>query len=1183
METRSKSLQSGEVPDQHSANEIIRVMQSLKKSGGATQSTPVNVEDILGGVVTTTPEMGETKHSASEVINQSHALTQIEVLMQALFPGGVTVENLMEVKKIRDEREMANKHISDEIEENIGQKRAGGSFPSLSVGQKVGTIMSLGGEREFTAIGTLANADHNSDPSSNFTSSLDPPIRFGRSIVESNGNDMVMLNSQKPQHFSALSDFQNSKNEISTGRKFGKSLARNQVFDDVVEPDRRNRCLSSAALNVGKVFKPLITRIGPVGQKLEASVPPPLFRRKLADLFRQNHSSESTKSFPSPLAMGREGKESTPTSSQMPAGELGQSGGGRLAPPRFVGIDGGLGRYTSVPGRYTGSPLASHSRPVRTFGVSRDAEGFVQQGGRSPEVTTGVRVSSAGARNSSGGGLAQLGDGSGNPGDPSAPPTAFSSTTPFSVVDLLQQLRATEVGAFFPRPDSTAAKYQTDWIRENTELQMSAVVQGSWSLRATKNHPAHSIVLFRSGWLTRAQDPRIPAKADYVDAVGRRTPVLLDARFAEDAEDDLPALVHARFLNIDVAALTPSCVNMEEVPGSEGLVYWNHVWVGAGEELTYQSYSRSGRYEEEVEECSKVALAMDAVSELQRILATHFDPSASWFRAAVRLLDNLAEVYHKGFNKRVRLEDIWTEYEVTQPWMAAIYSLVMGEEYPDGFGDEYADVTEWMVAVMMFPVFRECFAYQQALRNDLRPYDRTYIDDILPTYFAALDSQEPMSEVASEYCAGWVWSQPFMVANQLSPSQVRNREKEVMRRQTERNRSGNPYACLELVTGVSISSGIAASASGAGSGGPPGGDDPPEDDPPPPSTTTSDADDTDPLVVRMRGFLQLANGDATLALQYMAASHTPVPAAPGSRSFSPDRSAASRKVIALPSGDLTGIKYQTIAVAASEVYVKELTSRVGYAESTIVAEAPSYRADLPLGQLRELLEQEGYTDSYKQLRLKTLTLPDDCQPPTPFAGKERHMVIDEVFNSKSPTVTQFLRHIINKAIQYHAPPIVIGQILLDAKWCTEEFKREWSRYKASMDVNNKVFKQPMFPDDLGATWMWMMGLIDTYLYNYKVIPQQYDITRILQSMVIKTEDMSGLAALVSDVMNVFRQQSVKNQDPGNLLEVLARAIVRGPGNKEQCASHQVSAGFPASAPANSFRGSAYFRSQRQAR
>ena len=74
-------------------------------------------------------------------------------------------------------------------------------------------------------------------------------------------------------------------------------------------------------------------------------------------------------------------------------------------------------------------------------------------------------------------------------------------------------------------------------------------------------------------------------------------------------------------------------------------------------------------------------------------------------------------------------------------------------------------------------------------------------------------------------------------------------------------------------------------------------------------------------------------------------------------------------------------------MAAIEVYVRELTPRVGYEESTIVAEAPLYRADLPLGQLRELFEQAGHTDSYKQLRLKTLTLPDDCQPPVPFAGK----------------------------------------------------------------------------------------------------------------------------------------------------------------------------------------------------
>ena len=116
--------------------------------------------------------------------------------------------------------------------------------------------------------------------------------------------------------------------------------------------------------------------------------------------------------------------------------------------------------------------------------------------------------------------------------------------------------------------------------------------------------------------------------------------------------------------------------------------------------------------------------------------------------------------------------------------------------------------------------------------------------------------------------------------------------------------------------------------------------------------------------------------------------------------------------------------------------MSESLHRVYYQESTVIAEVPLYRADLPLGQLRELLEQEGHTDSYKQLRLKIFTIPEDCQPPVPFPGKERQMVIDDVFNSKSPTVTQFLRHITNKAIQYHAPPIVTGQILLDEKWCT---------------------------------------------------------------------------------------------------------------------------------------------------
>ena len=79
----------------------------------------------------------------------------------------------------------------------------------------------------------------------------------------------------------------------------------------------------------------------------------------------------------------------------------------------------------------------------------------------------------------------------------------------------------------------------------------------------------------------------------------------------------------------------------------------------------------------------------------------------------MRRLDDLADIYHRGFSQRLKLEDIWTEDAAIQPWMTAIYCLVMREEYADGFGDEYTDITDWMVAVMMFPAFRECFSYQQ--------------------------------------------------------------------------------------------------------------------------------------------------------------------------------------------------------------------------------------------------------------------------------------------------------------------------------------------------------------------------------------------------------------------------------------------------------------------------------------
>ncbi len=130
---------------------------------------------------------------------------------------------------------------------------------------------------------------------------------------------------------------------------------------------------------------------------------------------------------------------------------------------------------------------------------------------------------------------------------------------------------------------------------------------------------------------------------------------------------------------------------------------------------------------------------------------------------------------------------------------------------------------------------------------------------------------------------------------------------------------------------------------------------------------------------------------------------------------------------------------------------------------------PQYRAGLPLAQLKQLLMQPNWTQLYFDLKLKTRTLPEEGKPPVLYSGKDRTTPLEEVLNGKSPTVTQFLTHVINKAIQYHAPPIVIGRILMDAQWCSVDFQKKWNRYK--IDKSNKVFQQPLRADDLVATWM----------------------------------------------------------------------------------------------------------------
>ena len=84
---------------------------------------------------------------------------------------------------------------------------------------------------------------------------------------------------------------------------------------------------------------------------------------------------------------------------------------------------------------------------------------------------------------------------------------------------------------------------------------------------------------------------------------------------------------------------------------------------------------------------------------------------------------------------------------------------------------------------------------------------------------------------------------------------------------------------------------------------------------------------------------------------------------------------------------------------------------------------------------------------------------------------------------------------------------------MNAHCCTEKFKLEWSRYKLASS-NSPIFQMPLNPDNMADTWKWMVGLIDTYLYQFRLIPEQFDMTRIMQAMYLETEDFTGLSDLI---------------------------------------------------------------------
>ena len=68
-------------------------------------------------------------------------------------------------------------------------------------------------------------------------------------------------------------------------------------------------------------------------------------------------------------------------------------------------------------------------------------------------------------------------------------------------------------------------------------------------------------------------------------------------------------------------------------------------------------------------------------------------------------------------------------------------------------------------------------------------------------------------------------------------------------------------------------------------------------------------------------------------------------------------------------------------------------------------------------------------------------------------------------SGKHMTVKVYTNHLLQKCIQYHAPPIVLGHLLMDAQWCTKKFKRKWTRYKLA-NRSSLIFQMLPNPDNM---------------------------------------------------------------------------------------------------------------------
>ena len=215
----STKAEKRETPDQLSekmAEELTHLMHSREReaqnSFRMTSLRPGVGDAPMSSYMS---QYGKGEPTTIGLINQSPAPSGLEEIMSRIFPGGVTIEKLLEFEKIRDFGEnskIAEKSILTRIPAEDGYS---GFLTHSTVGGKGTSEVHRFVERGLTFPNLQPVSDHAGQLEPEYSIPMDPNVKVGPGVAPVNGNFIYNTDLNIPMHTELVPGLRNAENAFS--------------------------------------------------------------------------------------------------------------------------------------------------------------------------------------------------------------------------------------------------------------------------------------------------------------------------------------------------------------------------------------------------------------------------------------------------------------------------------------------------------------------------------------------------------------------------------------------------------------------------------------------------------------------------------------------------------------------------------------------------------------------------------------------------------------------------------------------------------------------------------------------------------------------------------------------------------------------------------------------------------